>query len=85
MTDATQRALRAQAILDDELVKKALETMRAEVTKAWADTAPTQAQERERLYLLLWGAQKFEEFFRRVVGEGALHQYHLQQLQRGQL
>lgn len=50
---AIRRGQRAKIILDDELVREARAEVRAEITKAWAESPVRDAEGRENLYLML--------------------------------
>ena len=78
MTDefALRRALnaarRARAILEDELVATALETIEAELRAEWESSQPDDSASRENAYRMLRAAKALRQRFQKVIDDGAV-------------
>lgn len=83
--DATARAQHAKQIMDDELVKEALATMRDEFTKALVNCPLRDADGALHLRIMLKLLGQFETFFAAVIEDGVMHQHQLQAMQRGRI
>lgn len=79
------RALRAQEILADPLVKEAFETIRHDLMTAWANSPPSKADDRERLYALQFGCEQFRAYFERVISGASVAEYNKQLAASGNL
>lgn len=62
----------AKRILDEPLIKEALEAMELSTMRAWSGTGPEESERREVLYHLLKGQELFEQIFRRHVETGSM-------------
>lgn len=66
------RAQKAQALLDNDMLKEAFETLEREYTKALFLTRPEAAQSREALYLAVNVVRKVRDQLNSVLNDGAL-------------
>lgn len=82
--DRTQRAAEASRIMDDPLVKEAFDYIEDEFKELWARSGEADHEGRERVYRMMWAARRFKAFFAKVLDDGKLHQWELQQLKRDQ-
>lgn len=85
MTDALRRAEHAKRLLEDELVKEALQSIEDELTRGWKESPATDQGGRERIFQMLCILQSFRRFFETAMNDGKVHAYNVQQLRRGQL
>lgn len=71
---ATDRALKAQQLLDDETFKNAFADLEAEYLKAWRNTGVSERgeYEREKLWLAINVLGKVKEHIGRIVENGKL-------------
>lgn len=65
-----QRALRAQALLNDPLMQEAFAAIEADVFRRWVQTRDKEAGEREDLYWLLRAVESLQGEMRRVIERG---------------
>jgi hypothetical protein len=77
---ATARASRAQALVNDDLLTEAFDTLEREYTKAWRETAVRDNDARERLWQAVNVASKVREHLRRLVSDGTLAQREIDML-----
>ncbi len=70
MTDIEAR--RAKELLEDEVLKSALEKVQEDLKKRWALTAPNETQLREELYHELLGSLSFERKLKAMLGNGLI-------------
>jgi hypothetical protein len=80
LTRATERAARAQRLLEDELLKEALDTLDRDYTKAWRETAARDTDARERLWQACQVVAKVRDHLANVVNGGKLAQRELNDL-----
>ena len=69
---AMNAAWRARAIIEDELVAAALETIEAELRAAWEPSQPDDSASRENAYRMLRAAKAFRERFQKMIDDGAV-------------
>ena len=70
MTDIEAR--RAKELLEDEVLKSALEKVQEDLKKRWALTAPNESDLREELYHELLGSLSFERKLKAMLGNGLI-------------
>lgn len=70
MTDIEAR--RAKELLEDEVLKSALEKVQEDLKKRWALTAPNESELREELYHELLGSLSFERKLKAMLGNGLI-------------
>ncbi len=70
MTDIEAR--RAKELLEDEVLKSALERVQDDLKKRWALTAPNESELREELYHELLGSLSFERKLKAMLGNGLI-------------
>lgn len=80
LQEKIQRAEHAERILNDRLVKEALEGMRETVFHNIRTSNFKQVEERENLYKMLKAIDGFEEEFRRQIQGGIKARSRLQEL-----
>lgn len=85
MTDDLQRAERAKALLEDPMIKEALQSIEDELTKGWKASPAHDKDGRERIFNMICVLQSFTSFFKTAIQDGAIHAHNVQQLKRGQL
>ena len=77
MSEAMHKAEQARLILDNDLVKFALDQIKTE-TQALFFQLPSQArEEREMLHLMDRARQQFENVFRVLISAGEVSRYEL--------
>jgi hypothetical protein len=76
--NATQRADAAKRIMDDPLVKEALQSVEDGITEAWKDVPARDVEAREHLHRLLQAKRQFENVFRICIETGAIARAELQ-------
>lgn len=88
MTDESQlaaastRALRAQELLDNELLAEAFRTLEDNYASAWRSTAIDDVQGREKLFLAINIVGKVRDHLNAAVANGRLAQAELAELAR---
>jgi hypothetical protein len=80
LADATARAARAQALLNDEMLTEAFDTVTRSYLDAWAATKITDQDKRERLYHAVKVAAEVKRHLRHVVDGGKLAQREIEDL-----
>lgn len=70
MTDIEAR--RAKELLEDEVLKSALEKVQEDLKKRWALTSPNESDLREELYHELLGSLSFERKLKAMLGNGLI-------------
>jgi len=70
MTDIEAR--RAKELLEDEVLKSALDKVQEDLKKRWALTAPNESELREELYHELLGSLSFERKLKAMLGNGLI-------------
>ena len=69
---AAARAEAAKRIIDDPMVKEALQIIEDGITAAWKDLPARDVEGREHLHRLLQAKRRFETVFQIVLEEGAI-------------
>jgi hypothetical protein len=72
LTRATQRASRAQQLLDDELIKEAFEALERAYITRWRATAIEDVTGREKLFLAINVVGKVKDHLTAAVADGKL-------------
>lgn len=70
--EAINRAEAAKRIIEDPMVKQALQAIEDGITDAWKDLPARDVDGREHLYRLLQAKRRFETVFQIVLEEGAV-------------
>jgi len=86
VTDLAQdvaRGHRAQALLSDDLLNGAFDTLRAEYLKAWEATKYNDTDSRERLWQAIQIVGKVRSQLHAYVNDGTLAQAELNQINYG--
>lgn len=79
---AAAKALRAQELLDNELLGEALKTLEDSYTSAWRSTTIDDVSSREKLFLAINIVGKVRDHFSAVVANGRLAEAELSELAR---
>ena len=79
---ASERALRAQDLLDNELLTEAFRTLEDNYASAWRSTAIDDVQGREKLFLAINIVGKVRDHLNTTVANGKLAQAELADLAR---
>lgn len=66
------RGVRARALLENELLKEAFETLEQSYISAWRLTPPTADDAREKLYLAVNVVGKVKDHLARVLSDGVM-------------
>ena len=74
------KAVRAQALLDDELLSEAFTTLEASYTSAWRRTVIDDVAGREKLFLAINVVGKVRDHLSALVANGKLAQAELKEL-----
>lgn len=77
------RGHRAQALLSDDLLTEAFDTLRAAYLKAWEDTKYNDTDGRERLWQAVQIVGKVRSQLEHIVTDGTLAQAELNQINYG--
>lgn len=77
MSDAIHRAEHAKRLLNDELLKEALATIKAETQALFFELPTNDAPARERLHMLDKMRQQFENILTAVIANGEVVQHGL--------
>jgi hypothetical protein len=77
MTDAIHRAEHAKRLLDDDLLKEALNTLKTETQALFFELPTGDAQAREKLHLMDKMRQQFENILTAIIVNGEVTQYGL--------
>lgn len=80
LAKAQNRAVRAQRLLDDELLKEAFKTLEDGYVSAWRSTTIDDVSAREKLFLAINIVGKVRDHLTRVVSDGKLAQAEMKQL-----
>lgn len=67
-----QRGIRAQQLLDDELIKQAFDAIRNNVFDKFTSSSFKDQETREDCYRMLRAAESFEGMFKRYIREGRI-------------
>jgi len=76
------RAARAQALVNDELLADAFAKLRTEYQAAWLNTGARDTDARERLWQGLKVVEKVEDHLKRIISDGAVARREIQQLEQ---
>jgi hypothetical protein len=80
LTKATERAARAQRLLEDEMLKEAFQGLEDGYTAAWRGTLIDDVSAREKLFLAINVVGKVRDHLQAIVNNGKLAAKELQQL-----
>jgi hypothetical protein len=69
---ATNRAMRAKALLGDELLIEAFDAIEADLVMGWKDSDPRDTDGRERVWNALQALGKVKDFLQNAVANGAI-------------
>lgn len=75
--EAINRAEAAKRIIDDPMVKEALQTIEDGIAAAWKDLPARDVEGREHLHRLLQAKRRFETVFQIVLEEGEVSKAEL--------
>lgn len=88
MTDKLElsaaRGHRAKALLEDDILKSAFDTLRADYLKFWEATTARDTDARERLWQAVQILGKVQTHLETVVSNGNLADFEIRSLARGQ-
>lgn len=79
-TQATERAARAQRLLDDELLQEAFKSMDAEFIEKWRVTPVRDTEARERLWQAVNIVSLVRDYLGRAIINGRVAQRDLDEL-----
>jgi hypothetical protein len=80
---ATARAARAKALLEDELIIEAFDTITRSYLDAWHSTGLDEQDKRERLWQAVRVTGEVKKHLKTVVSDGKLAQREIDDLARG--
>ncbi|HEY3792974.1 MAG TPA: hypothetical protein VGM09_14160 [Bradyrhizobium sp.] len=80
LDQAVARAVRAEALLDDELLAEAFNGLEANYTAAWRATTIDDAAAREKLFLAINIVGKVRDHLTAILANGKLAQAELKEL-----
>jgi hypothetical protein len=75
-----EKAIRARAILEDELVSEIFDRMERCLVEAWAASGPSEMGAREESYRSLRALQNFRAEFERLISDGKVAERDLSEL-----
>ena len=75
-----ERAARAKVLVDDPLLKEALDAIEADIVTAWQNSLPGNAEGRERLFSLVWATRKLRDGLEQMITDGRFAQATLNQI-----
>jgi len=81
--DDIARGRRAEQLLNDEMLKGAFATLKAEYQKAWENSPARDADGRERLWQAFQIVGMIETHLKNVMDNGKIAQHELARLTRG--
>lgn len=73
-----ERGQRAKDLAANPLLNEALEMVRERYLKEWMETAPEETSVRERLWLGLEAAKRFEAVLRTTISDGTVASAHME-------
>ena len=73
------RAEHAKAVLDNPLVKEALQTLKDDVINAWEQTNMRDAEAREKAWMYYVTVKKFENLFLNFIATGKMAAIQLEE------
>lgn len=77
MTDAIHRAEHARRLLDDDLLKEALETIKTQTQGLFFELGTQAREEREFLHLMDKARQQFENVLLVIIAGGEMSRYEM--------
>jgi hypothetical protein len=77
-----QRAARAKALTEDDILKGAFETLKKQYSESLLGTSVNQADDRERLYLAYRVLTEVERHLMQIVNDGKLADAELRALEK---
>lgn len=77
LTQATERAARAQRLLTDDLYVESFKTLEAQLIEAWIASDPRDTDGRERCFHQIHANRKQRDYLAAIVGNGKLAQAQL--------
>lgn len=77
MSDAIHEAEHAQRLLDDDMLKGALLTLKTQTQALFFELPSNAAAEREYLHLMDKARQQFENLLRLIIAGGEVSKYEL--------
>jgi hypothetical protein len=80
LNKAVERGARAQRLLDDDLLKEALDTLDRDYTRAWRATSARDTDARERLWQAVQVVAKVRDHLVHVANGGKLAQREISEL-----
>jgi hypothetical protein len=69
---ATTRAMRAKALLGDELLIEAFDTIEADLIEGWKASNPRDTDGRERVWNALQAVGKVKDFLQNAIANGTI-------------
>ncbi len=75
------RAEHAQRLLNDELLRSALDAIKTEVVRTWIDCEQSKKEDKEALWQLMKTADKFEFLLLGYIEKGKLGRANLKQFE----
>ena len=82
LREEMDRGAKSAALLRNELLVEAFETLETEYTDAWKSSAPQSADARERIYMLATALQALRQHLISVVETGRLAERQLTELNK---
>jgi hypothetical protein len=79
LRDEASRGLRAQALIDDELLREAFQMLRTRYTNEWAESPARDSEGREKLWLMLKLLSAVDAHLSEVLTTGKLAATQLEQ------
>lgn len=76
--EAMRRGREAARVMEEPMLKEAFEKVAADITGAWATSAPHETARREQLYLQLQTVQGVREHLRAVMAGGQMAEAYAQ-------
>lgn len=83
LEEELRRAQEAKALLENELLNSAFETIHDQIMDAWNNSAVRDTEGRERLFMAVQILGKIEGFLREFVTTGKLAAIQLEALKKG--
>ena len=77
MSDAIRRAEHAKRLLDDDLLKEALETIKTQTQALFFELGTQARDEREFLHLMDKARQQFENVLKVLIAGGEVSKYEM--------
>lgn len=77
-----ERGLRAQHVMDNPLVKEALDTIRNHITTEWQNSKAKDKEGREEAWKMLKVVNEFERFFVNIMATGKMASQEISRLEQ---